>query len=79
MPSSHSVQVTCVICVVVRNEVCRGVCRVVLVLSVVLLRHSWNTNNHKVTMKRQVTNTLELCQTLNNKEQPLQTTGTVNT
>jgi hypothetical protein len=57
MPSSHGVQVTCVIRVVVRNEVCRGVCRIRLVLSVVLLRHGWNTNHHKVTMNRQVTNT----------------------
>jgi hypothetical protein len=70
MPSSHGVQVTCVICVVVRNEVCRGVCGVGLVLCVMLLRHGWNTNNHKVTMNREVTNALEKCQALNTKEQP---------
>jgi hypothetical protein len=43
MACRHSVQVTCVICVIIRNEMCGGVCRVGLVLSVVLLRHGWNT------------------------------------
>jgi hypothetical protein len=44
MPSTDGVQVTGVICVVVRDEVCRCVCGVGLVLGVVLLRHGWNTN-----------------------------------
>jgi hypothetical protein len=38
MTSSDGIDVTCVICVVVRDEVCSGVRGVVLVLSVVLLR-----------------------------------------
>lgn len=65
MSSSHGVQVTCVIRVVVGNEVCRGVRWVSLVLSIVLLRHGCNTNNQKITMNREEINPLEKSQALN--------------
>jgi hypothetical protein len=42
--SPDAIQVPGVVCVVVRDEVCRGVCGVRLVLAVVLLRHSWRRN-----------------------------------
>ena len=42
--SSDGVQIAGVVCVVVRDEMCRSVCGVRLVLAVVLLRHGWRRN-----------------------------------
>ena len=48
--SPDAVQVPGVVCVVVGDEMCRGVCGVRLVLAVVLLRHSWRKMHHTITV-----------------------------